>query len=141
MSGWISDNDRAVYREIADALLPAYGELPAASEAGVADEMLDKVLGWRSDLAPEILRGIATARELSPEEALKQLETDDPPAFDAIRLAALGAYYLNPAVMEALGYPGQENLPVPPEEKPDYLASGVLEPAITRQPSWRSADS
>jgi hypothetical protein len=136
----LSDRDRDVYRGLVDALLPASGALPAASEAGVAGDMLDRILGWRPDLIADLLRGIASVRYLAPEAALKRLEAEDQAAFGAIRLTALGAYYLHPAVMRAIGYTGQQSRPVAPDESPDYLAPGLLEPVVERGPIWRRVD-
>ena len=128
MSGRLSAQDRAIYRCLTDVLLPAESPLPAASEAGVADEILDRILQWRPDLAADFYRGLSMSRDLPPEESIELLERTDHAAFEAIRFAALGAYYLNPAVRQAIGYRGQESRPVPVDEKPDYLRPGLLDP-------------
>jgi hypothetical protein len=133
----LSESDHAVYRGLVNVLLPASGSMPAAGQVAVAGEMLDRILGWRPDLAPELLRGIAKVREMEPEAALQLLENDDLEAFTAIRLAALGAYYLDPSVMEAIGYSGQQSRPVPSDETPDYLEAGLLEPVAARGAIWR----
>jgi hypothetical protein len=139
MSTLVSERDRDVYRGIVDQLLPATGALPAASAAGVCGEMLDKILGWRPDLTKDLLRGLAAVRELTPADAIAWLEAHDAAAYHAIRLAALGAYYLDPAVRQAIGYPGQQSRPAPADERPDYLASGLLDPVKRRGPIWREA--
>lgn len=136
----LSVGDHAVYRGLVDALLPASGSMPAAGDAAVAGDMLDRILGWRPDLAPDLLRGITRVREMAPQAALQLLEANDLEAFTAIRLAALGAYYLDPSVMKAIGYPGQQSRPVPPDETPDYLATGLLGPVVARGAIWRRAD-
>jgi hypothetical protein len=141
MSAPLSDEDRRVYRGIVDALLPATGRLPAASAAGVADAMLDQILNWRPDIIGDWMRGVRSAANLLPAEALKRLETQDQPAYAAIRLTALGAYYLDPAVMAALGYRGQESRLVPPDEIADYEAAGLLESVRARGPVWRRKDA
>lgn len=137
MSGRLSKEDREIYRRLADLLLPACGKLPAASTVGVADQMIDRILEWRPDLAGDFLRGLAMSRGSAPEEAIAQLEADDPPAFQAIRFAALSGYYLDPSVREVFGYRGQESRPVPADEQPDYLTSGLLGPVAQRGPIWR----
>src|SRR5439155_19409256 len=43
--------ERARLRALADALIPASDDMPAAPAAGVADEQLDRVLLARPDLA------------------------------------------------------------------------------------------
>jgi len=139
MNGSLSDADRTVYRALIDALLPASGPLPAASAAGGADGMLDRLLEWRPDLSADLKRGLAAVRELPPAAAIAWLESRDAEAFQAIRLAAFGNYYLDPGVRQALGYPGQQSRPLVADEKPDYLTSGVLEPVIARGSIWRNA--
>jgi hypothetical protein len=141
MSAAISEEDHRVYRAIADALLPATGQLPAASAAGVADEKLDQILSWRPDLRNDWIRGVRASGDLPPGDAIKRLETHDRPAYEAIRLTALGAYFLDPAVMAALSYSGQESRLVPPEEQPDYEATGLLEPVRARGQVWRREDA
>jgi hypothetical protein len=141
MSGPITDADRRVYRGMVDALLPPTTQLPAASAAGVADEMLDQILSWRPDIVGDWIRGVRSAANLTPADAIKHLETQDRAAYDAIRLSALGAYYLNPEVMKALGYRGQESHPVDAEETPDYQAAGLLDSVRARGPLWRREDA
>jgi hypothetical protein len=136
----VSDADRAVYRALADALLPAHGSLPAASAADVAGANFDRILAWRPDLAPDILRGIAAARSRDPQTALQTLDENDRAAFEAIRFAVLGAYYLDAKVMQAIGYRGQESRPVPDNETADYLAGGILDAVIARGTIWRKAE-
>jgi hypothetical protein len=140
MSGPISDKDRKIYRGIVDALLPATEQLPAASAAGVADEMLDRILSWRPDLLGDLMRGVRAAADAPAAEAIRRLEKQDPPAYAAIRLAALGAYYLDPGVMTALRYPGRESRPVDPAEPPDYQADRLLDPVLARGPTWRQTE-
>jgi hypothetical protein len=133
----LSPADRAIYRALADALVPAFGALPAASRVGVADDGVDRVLGWRPDIAGDLLRAVAKSRSLPPDDALAALERDDPEALKALRLAVLGAYYLDRGVMEVLGYGGQPSRPVQDGETPDFLNSPLLAPVIARGAIWR----
>lgn len=140
MSGRIGDADRIIYRALADCLLPASDAMPAASEVMVAGEMLDKVLEWRPDLAPDLLRGVAASRDAEPAAALDGMQSGDPDAYRAIRTAALGAYFMAPAVRDALGYGGQQSRPVPVDVSPDYFAPGLLDPVRDRGPIYRMTD-
>lgn len=137
----ISEQDRTLYRALADVLMPAHGALPAASDAGVAGAMLDRILEWRPDLAPDLLRGLHACRSLDAADALGKLESQDRAAFDAIRFAVLGAYYLDADVMRAIGYRGQESRAVPENETPDYLDVGLLDAVIARGSIWRNTNS
>ncbi|MET0547507.1 MAG: hypothetical protein ABWZ40_14505 [Caulobacterales bacterium] len=134
---WISGPDRDLYSQIADLLLPAFGALPAASDAGAAGAKLDQILGWRPELGPEIKRGLNAVRGLNALEAIQKLETEDEDAFTALKTLVLGAYFIDPEVMKALGYPGQESNPVSPSEDADYLRPGLLDAVKARGPIWR----
>ena len=46
-----------------------------------------------------------------------------------------GAYFLNPAIRAAIGYPGLEARPIDPDAAPDYLDDGLLDSVIARGPS------
>ena len=48
-----------------------------------------------------------------------------------------GAYFLNPAMREAIGYPGVEARPIDPDAPPDYLEDGLLDSVIARGPVYR----
>lgn len=140
MSGRVGDADRIIYRALADCLLPASDAMPAASDVMVAGEMLDKVLEWRPDIAPDLLRGVAASRDVEPAAALDGLQVADPDAYRAIRTAALGAYFMAPAVRAALGYGGQQSRPVSVDETPDYFVPGLLDPVRGRGPIYRTTD-
>ena len=43
-----------------------------------------------------------------------------------------GAYFLNPEVRQAIGYPGQQAVPIVPEDPPDYEQDGLLASVIAR---------
>ena len=47
------------------------------------------------------------------------------------------AYFLNPAMREAIGYPGLEARPIDPDAAPDYLADGLLDSVVARGPVYR----
>ena len=48
-----------------------------------------------------------------------------------------GAYFLNPAIRAAIGYPGLEARPIDPDAPPDYLADGLLDSVISRGAVYR----
>jgi hypothetical protein len=141
MSSRLSERDREVYRRLADELLPASGKWPAASTAGDSGASPEQILDWRPDLAPDLLRGLSAVRDMPPGEALAWLSAYDAPAYQAFRLTVLGGYYLQPAVRSAMGYPGQENRPVPAGERPDYQTPGLLDAVASRGPIWRSDEA
>lgn len=123
----LSASERDTLRVLADALIPhAPGHL-SASEASVADTMLDTVLALRPDLGEALHRVLAT-----PAPSLDTLTKDDPDGLAALKLIVAGGYYLNPAVRRQIGYPGQEARPFNPREFEAVVAEGLLDHVLER---------
>lgn len=127
--------ERAALASLADLLIPAGEGFPSASEAGVADEGLDQLLGFRPDLAAGLKRVIAGATGRLPAEILELLRTSDPAGFSILTEVVPGAYFLNERVRRRLGYAGQDPRPIDPH--PDYLDDGLLQSVLDRGPIYR----
>ena len=117
----LSPEQRTVFRVLADILIPAHGKMPAASAMGVHDALVDEVLKHRPDIRDDLLRALKGAEGRDPTEAANDLLRNDEAAFNALGLAASGAYYMSPRVRELLGYPGQEDVKYDPYATPGYL--------------------
>jgi len=100
--------------ELADALIPAEGDMPSASEAGAVGEWLDAVLNVRPEFAGPLEALSAT---VEPIDALPDRE---PAAWGVLTAAVVAAYYMNPDVCARVGYAGQRAIPFDPDA-PDYL--------------------
>ena len=127
-------------RRLADLLIPAAHGMPAASEVGVADRQLDRVLRARPDLAVPLARGVAAADPDAGdhEGALEGLREADPEALDALLLVVAGGYYIDTDVRRRLGYDGQRPVEVRPEIIPNYVEEGLIDPLLERGPVYRS---
>ena len=130
---------RAWLGTIADELIPAADDMPAATEVGVADGQLDLVLGVRPDLARALARAWVLAGNQSAGPAMSTLATLDPPAHQAILEIVAGGYYSSDRVKRLLAYTGQQPTPLPPEDQPVYLAEELLERVVHRGPIYRVA--
>ena len=128
---------RAVFQQLADVLVPAHGKVPAASAVGAHETLLDDVLKHRPDIRDDLLRALIAARGQEPRAAANNLLRQDEAAFNALGLAASGAYYMSPRVRELLGYPGQESVTYDPYATPEYLTDGLLERVVARGPIYR----
>ncbi len=117
---------RARLAGLADALVPAAGGMPAASEVGVAGVLLDRVLGVRPDLAAP-LRAVLERAGDDPVVTLDELARDDRPGLRALRWVAGGGYYLSDDVRARLDYPGTVATPVRALAFPEYLEEGLLD--------------
>jgi hypothetical protein len=128
-------------RRFADALIPAGDGMPAASEVGVADRQLDRVLAARPDLAAPLARALADADPADHEGTLERLRAGDLAAHDALLLVVAGGYYTDARVRKLIGYDGQQPVEVRPEIIPNYVEEGLVEPLLARGPIYRPADA
>jgi hypothetical protein len=132
----ISDVRRAQLGAIADQLIPAGSGMPSASGAGVSGEFLDEVLTARPDLAAPLAEALASVDGLSAVDALASLR-GNPDGWGVLTAVVPAAYFLNPAMRSAIGYPGLEARPIDPDAAPDYLADGLLDSVVARGPVYR----
>jgi choline dehydrogenase-like flavoprotein len=107
---------------LADALIPAAPDRPSASQAGVAGAMLDRMLALRPDLAAPLRRILAEGAEGRADRGV-------------LTTIVAGAYYLAPSVREAIGYPGQEARPFNPREFESFIAEGLLDHVLAKEPA------
>ena len=133
----ISAERRAQLGAIADLLIPAGSGMPSASEAGVAGAFLDEVLAARPDLTSPLDNALASVDGLVAGDALASLRAD-PSGWGVLTAVVPAAYFLNPAMRDAIGYPGLEARPIDPDAAPDYLEDGLLESVIARGPVYRA---
>jgi hypothetical protein len=133
----LSEELRARLRAFADALIPAAHGMPAASEIGVADGQLERVLEARPDLLEPLRRALPEADPKDAERSLAAIEAADPTAHDALVLAVVGGYYIHPRVRELVGYDGQVPVELQPEIIPNYMEEGLIQPVLERGPIYR----
>ena len=133
----IDDAHRDRLRAFADVLIPEAHGMPSASQVGVADGQLDRVLAVRDDLAEPLLRAIARLDPADHEGTLERLVRDDAAAHDALLLVVVGGYYIDADVRQRLGYDGQVPAEVRPEIIPNYVEEGLIEPLLARGPVYR----
>lgn len=132
----ISDEERQVFSDLADVLIPNAEGMPSASEVGVHQGMLDRVIGLRPDLSEAFHRGLSAAIGKDPATAAEELNQNDPEALTAIGLAASAGYYMTPRVRALIGYPGQENRPADPDAPLEYVENGMLQVVLDRGPIY-----
>ncbi len=129
---------RARLAAIADQLIPAAADMPAASAVDIGGRQLDTVLASRPDLVGGIRTALETAGDVGDAIGwIEALRVDDPSAYDALVTAVVGGYYLHPEVRRLLGYPGQVPQPVDVDRYPDYADEGLLERVYARGPIYR----
>ncbi len=117
-------------RELANVLIPAGDGMPGAGDV-LDDARVDRAVRALPDQF-DLAAVLEQASERDPADWLADLAQADPAATHALRVVVAGAYYLDPSVRVALGYPGQEALPVSAREFPEYLSEGLLDGVVGR---------
>ena len=129
---------RARLGRIADVLVPASEEMPAASSVGIGGDLLDKALRARPDLAADCRRAVTVCADPPGPGALEELAEADPDGFWALMVLVLGGYYMSAEVRKLLHYAGQEALRIDIGELPAYIEEGLLDEVIDRGPIYRT---
>ncbi|GAB6986557.1 hypothetical protein [Nocardioides pyridinolyticus] len=130
-----SQRDR--FSSIADVLIPSAEGMPSASEADVPTRWIDDALRFRPDLADRLVAALDAAGDLPATEAVELLNREHIPDFEALGTLTAGAYFLNPAVKQLIGYPGQ--LPTPARDDMDTYID-LLENVVERGQVYRDAN-
>jgi hypothetical protein len=130
-----TERERKRIAELADVLIPAAAGHLSASQADIAGQGLDQVLTTCPEMEQSLREVLAKAGSSVAAQAVAGLRQNDPSAFANLAEFAAGAYFLNPAVREAIGYAGQTARLIDPA--PDYLEDGLLESVNRRGPIYR----
>lgn len=116
---------------VADVLLPGTGQLPSGRKVNVHLELLDRVL--EADPRPlEILRVLGARAGAVDRCTLRDLETWAGGDIEDVVFAFNAAYYMAPAVLSALRYPGQTRRPVAQATPEELCSDELLEPVRQR---------
>lgn len=100
----LDSNQRSVLSTVADLLIPATEEMPSATDAGVPENLIDIVLGYREDLVAAFLDALTTCSGKDPATALDELAGNSPKEFEALTLLISAAYFQSVKVKAALNY-------------------------------------
>jgi hypothetical protein len=93
------------------------------------------VLAAVPSLGPPLAGVLARASDREPAEVVASLARTDPAAFGVLTEVVTAAYFMNPAVRQAVGYTGQG--PTPLDPRVDYMEDGLLDSVIKRGPIYR----
>lgn len=141
MSGPLSPAARATFLGLADAMIPTGEGMPAASEVGIADDLLAEALNYRPDLFGPLQSILRKAEGCDPSLEARRLAAEDPEAFHTLGLLVAGGYYLSDTVRGLIGYPGQERRAIVANEVPQYASNGMLAKVAARAPMWRDSSA
>jgi hypothetical protein len=129
----------ATLAALADILVPAVDQWPAASEVGVPDTWATRAISALPGHGSVLAQILDDAKDRDPATEINRLQQEDPSRFNALVLVVVGAYYLSPKVRRLLGWAGPRPNPALDEEADFYLEDGLLDSVISRGPIYRSA--
>jgi hypothetical protein len=139
----LSAGQRRVLLAAADVLVPADGGVPAASATAGFDEYLDRALAARTEVLPD-LGALLDALPVGVETVgtdpgadgmaleLRRMDSERPDDLRLLTDVVAGAYFMIPAVLARIGYPGQHREPARLEDAADEIETGILDPVIDR---------
>jgi hypothetical protein len=128
-------------RAIADVLIPASDDSPAATSEPDFDAWLGRAVDARADAFGAItafLGQLDGATAEAVDQALRALDSEQPEQFQALSAVVAGAWLLTPTVRDRIGYPGQRRDPARFDEAIDELSDGILDAVIARGPIYTS---
>jgi hypothetical protein len=122
----VSGDQREWFSTVADVLIPGDGEMPSASAVDIGGELLDRALRARPDLLAAfdaVLGGIEQTTDVGElRSRIDSFASGHRVEFDDFGHLLAGAYFMNDAVRQAIGYPGQEAM-VLRDDLDDYIES------------------
>jgi hypothetical protein len=128
---------RTVFAALADVLIPAEDGMPSGGEVALERGALDAVLTVRPDVEAGLADLLGAARGADPEAEVERLRADDEEGFQLLTTVVGGGYFLDDGVRAAIGYRGQEAVPVEHLDPPDYEREGLLASVVERGPIYR----
>jgi len=136
-AGDIGPDLRETLSGLADILIPAGHEMPSGGEVAVERGALDAVLQIRPELADDLRELLEAADGRDPAVEVERLRTEDAAGFGLLTTVVAGGYFLDRGVRDALGYRGQDRVPIVAEDPPDYDREGLLAAVIERGSIYR----
>lgn len=125
---------RATLAALADLLVPEGAGMPSASEAGVADEGLDRLLEALPELEAPLEAILKEAAGREPSAALAELRENGRAA--VLEIVTAGAYLTTPQIEAALGYGAREASPLTDDLDDDVVE--LLESVLERGQVYRT---
>ncbi|WP_431230878.1 hypothetical protein [Paenarthrobacter nicotinovorans] len=127
-------------RAAAAVLLAEPSHSPRIDEIPEFDELLQQAAIAMGNKASVLSAAIAELPASPTSEDLSAYAEKDPESFEALALLAVGAYFMSPAVLDALGRPAGARRPASREQVVDELSTGLLDPVFERGCPVRSLD-
>lgn len=133
----LTDELRARLRAYAAEIAPGGHGLPSASDVGLHDALIDRVVAVAPRTTDAFVALLATLPDEDVGAAVRALHADDPAAAGLLTTVVAHAYLLSPEVRDALGYPGTVPVDVGSPTALRATDDGLLEAVVRRGPICR----
>ena len=117
---------------IAGILLPGSGDSPAPGSLPEFGDLVQRAASTFSRESSAIEQAIALLPAELSWETLSTYANEEPESFELLSLLVVGAYFMSPLVLAALGLPTGDRRSAPLEQAVDELSSGILDPVLDR---------
>ncbi|WP_431230866.1 hypothetical protein [Paenarthrobacter nicotinovorans] len=135
----LTAKESATLARVADTLIPAADGHPAGSREQGFWDAVPTALNARAETFDEIVDALGALSHTADNAmwaALRELNSERFPAFQALSTIVTWAWLQAPDVRTRLAYRGQQAEKAGLEEAADEIFSGILDPVINRGSNW-----
>jgi hypothetical protein len=113
-------------------LLPGSADSPAPGSLPEFGDLVQRAANAFSRESSAIEQAIARLPVELSWDTLSTYAKEEPESFELLSLLVVGAYFMSPIVLAALGLPTGVRRQAPLEQAVDELSSGILDPVVDR---------
>lgn len=117
---------------IAAILLPGAAGSPAPGSLAEFEGLVQRAAHALSCESSALDEAIARLPAELSWNTLSAYASEEPESFELLALLVVGAYFMSPNVLAALGLPAGDRRPAPLEQAVDELSSGILDAVLDR---------
>jgi hypothetical protein len=113
-------------------LLPGSADSPAPGSLPEFEDLMQRAANALSRESAALEEAIARLPAELSWGTLSTYANEEPERFELLSLLVVGAYFMSPTVLAALGLPSGDRRPAPLEQAVDELTSGILDAVLDR---------
>lgn len=138
MSTLFTDEQKKAVFAIANCLIPSTATMPSLEDADPDFEWCSRALIAHPTVHESLKETLAASLVAHDvDQFLRALYVSDPAAFETLAEFVVGSYVMIPRVKALYGYPGQQQLPAPPDLAAEELSDEVFEGAMSYEGTYR----
>jgi hypothetical protein len=133
----LSASELARIKEIADLLMPATADLPAAGNTKSFDGLINLAVKASAIPLDQIQEALAALPQRLDWKAIQDFASAKPMHFETLSVITSGAYVMSPEVLQHLGFPADRRNPAGQMDAADEYETGILDPVVNRGSVFR----